>query len=118
MQIVRPVLFQPFTTFIVAVPVAGTPIVPFSNKSDLIDSFVISLDATAANNVFIGDQGVTVGSGIEIIAGGGPVNFAIRNQVQQYDTQIPLLDMATAVICQQQTGFPIPFIVWDLSQIY
>jgi hypothetical protein len=118
MDIVRPVLFQPFSAFPLAVQVTPTAIVANQNKSDLIDSFIISLDAGAANNVFMGDSSVTVANGIEIVAGGGPVNFRIVNQNQQYDTQVPLVGIASTMQCQDNLAVPIPFIVWDMSQIF
>jgi hypothetical protein len=117
-QINRPVIFQPFSSFVLAVAVTATPMVSTPNKSDLIDSFIVSLDAGAANNIFMGDGGVTIASGIEIVAGGGPINFLIRNQDQNYDVQIPLMDIARTLQCQTQQPFAIPFVVWDCSQVY
>lgn len=118
LQIVRDVVFQPFTTFVVAVAATPTPIFPNQTKADLIDSFALSLDAAAANNVFIGDQGVTVNSGLEIVKGSGPVNFIINNQRQHYELQEPLIMLTEQLGCRPQTGRSIPFILWDLSQIY
>lgn len=117
-QINRPVLYQPFSSFVLTVLVTPTPILSTPNKSDLIDSFVLSLDAGAANNVFIGDGGVTVNSGLEIIAGGGPINFKINNQDQQYDLMLPLMEVARTLQCQSAMPFAIPFIVWDCAQIF
>jgi hypothetical protein len=117
-QINRPVLFQPFSSFILPVAVTPTPMVTIPNKSDLIDSFIVSVDAGAANNVFMGDGNVSVNTGIEIVAGGGPVNFVIENQDQQYELQIPLMDVARTLQCQTQQPFAVPFIVWDCAQIY
>lgn len=117
-QINRPVLYQPFSSFVLSVAITATPILSTPNKSDLIDSFIVSLDAAAANNVFMGDGGVTTASGIEIIAGSGPINFKINNQNQQYDLQLPLLDVAKTLQCQTSMPFAIPFIVWDCSQVY
>jgi hypothetical protein len=114
----RPLLTQPVSTILVAVGTTATPIIPNQNKTDMVDSFVLSLDAAAANNVFVGDSSVTVNNGIEIIAGGGPVNFVIRNQWQQYDTQDALIAIAETLQCQQKQPKAIPFIVWDLSQIF
>lgn len=117
-QINRPVIFQPVSSFVLSVAVTATPLVSLSNKSDLIDSFIISVDAGAANNVFMGDGGVTVNTGIEIVAGGGPANFKINNQNQQYDLQVPLMDIARTLQCAVQQPFAIPFVVWDCSQIF
>jgi hypothetical protein len=117
-QITRPVLFQPFSSFVLVVGTTPTPMVAIANKSDLVDSFILSLDAGAANNVFMGDQNVSVTTGIEIVAGAGPVNFRIDNQNQNYDVQIPLMDIARTLQCAVQQPFAIPFIVWDCSQLY
>lgn len=117
-QINRNVLSQPFSSFLLPVDVTPTPLVATANKSDLVDSFIISVDAGAANNVFMGDGNVTIANGIEIVAGGGPINFKINNQNQQYDLQLPLLDAVRTLQCQDDTPFAIPFVVWDCSQVY
>lgn len=114
----RPILFQPVSTIIVAVQVTPTPIIPNQNKTDLVDSFIISVDSGAANNVFLGDGSVTLVNGIELIAGAGPIQFVIRNQWQQYDVQNALISVAETLQCQQNSPFAVPFVVWDLSQIY
>jgi hypothetical protein len=114
----RPIVVQHFTTFVLAVGTVATQISVAFTKVDLIDSFAISLDAGAANNVFIGDQGVTVNSGLEIVAGGGPINFVIRNQRQHYELQEPAIAAAETLQCQPITPRAIPFVVWDLSQVY
>lgn len=117
-SIIRDIVFQPFTTFAVTVAVTPTPISQLVTKSDLIDSFVLSLDAGAANNIFIGDQGVTITTGLEIVAGGGPVLFRIRNQPIQYDIHSVIDPAIENQLCQQVQVRSIPFIIWDLSQIY
>ena len=117
-QINRPIISQTFSSFVLPVAVTPTPMISTPNKSDLVDSFIVSLDAGAANNVFMGDGGVTVNSGIEIVAGGGPASFRIVNQNQQYDTMLPLMDIARTLQCQSERPFAIPFVVWDCSQIY
>lgn len=117
--LVRDITFQPFTTVVVAVAITPTPIWPVQNKADLIDSFAISVDAGAANNVFIGDQGVTVNSGLEIVAGGGPALFRIVNQNMHYEIISYLADIAEILGCKQP-NMPktIPFVIWDLTQVY
>jgi hypothetical protein len=117
-QINRPILSQPFSSFVLAVGLTPTPMLSTPNKSDLIDSFIVSLDAGAANNVFMGDGGVTVATGIEIVAGGGPASFRIDNQDQQYDLQVPLMNIERTLQCQSALPFAIPFIVWDCATIY
>lgn len=118
-QMVRDISFQPFTTIVVPVQITPTPIVANANKADLIDSFIVSVDAAAANNVFIGDQGVTIASGIEIVRGGGPVNFRIVNQNMHYEIMSVITDIAEILGCRTPNQpKTIPFIIWDLSQVY
>lgn len=116
-QIVRDIVFQPFNTFLLQVLTTPTPISPNFTKADLIDSFVISLDANAANNVFIGNAGVTTGTGLEIVAGGGPILFRIKNQNIQYDIHSVVDPLADQTFCAQVPVQSIPFIVWDLTQV-
>lgn len=118
MQVVRDIVHQPFDTFVVVVGVAPTQILPTQTKADFIDSFVVSVDAGAANNVFIGGNGVTIATGLEIVAGAGPINFLIRQQNQHYELQEPAIAVAEILGCAKQTARSIPFIVWDLSQVY
>ena len=115
---VRPILTQPFPTFIVAVQVTPTPIMPSQTRADLINSFVVSVAAAAANNVFIGDQGVTVNSGLEIIAGGGPIRFTITDERMKYELLFPMLAGLQSYQCRVNEGYGVPFIIWDLSQIF
>ena len=118
MQVIRDVVYQPFDTFVLAVQVTPTQIFPIQTKADLIDSFVVSVDAGVANNVFIGGNGVTVATGLEIVRGGGPVNFLIRQQQQHYELQEPAIAIAEMIGCEKRHPYAIPFIIWDLSQIY
>lgn len=118
-QMIRDIVFQPFESHALLVGVTPTPISPNMTKSDLIDSFAVSVDAAAANNVFIGNAAVTVLSGLEIVAGAGPLLFRIRNQNIQYDihsTLDPVADyIAQCAVSQQVRG--IPYIIWDLTQV-
>lgn len=116
----REVVYQPFDSFLIVVGTVPTRLsdtIAFA-KTDLIDSFVISLDAGAANNIFIGGANVTVNNGVEIVAGGGPVNFVIENQNEHYEILDPLLRISETLQCTPKQPLAIPFIVWDLSQIY
>lgn len=117
-QIVRPIITQPFSTFALAVQVTPTPLSTSVQQADLINSFVISLDAGAANNVFIGDQGVTVATGLEIVAGAGPIQFLIQDERMKYELLRPMLAGLESFQCLPNQATTIPFIVWDLSQIY
>ncbi len=119
-QVVRDIVTQTFETFALAVQVTPTQLstaLAFT-KADLIDSFVVSLDAGAANNVFIGGPGVSVTNGIEIVAGAGPVEFVIENQWQQYELQEPIIAIAETLQCNTNPSRSIPFVIWDFAQIY
>lgn len=118
MQVNRTIAYQNFETFVLAVGTTPTPLSSLFTKADLIDSFTVSVDAAAANNVFIGGQAVTVDNGLEIVRGAGPVSFEIVNQNQHYEIQSPVIAIAEALNCRPLEPVSIPFIVWDLSQIY
>lgn len=117
LDIIRDVVFQPFETFVVAVPTTPVQISTIFTKADYIDSFAVSVDA-AAVSVFIGGSNVTIANGLEIVAGGGPINFVIRNQRQHYELQEPAVNIAEQLGCVRKEKVSLPFIVWDLSQIY
>lgn len=117
-QIIRDIVFQDFNTFALTVLTTPTPISSVFTKTDLIDSFVVSVPVTAANNVFIGNGAVSTTTGLEIVAGGGPVNFLIKNQNIQYDIHSVVDPAASALACNQPMSVQgIPFIIWDLRQI-
>ena len=115
-QINRPIVFQPFETFNITVAITPTPLSATFTKADLIDSFAISLDAAAANNIFLGGTGVTVNNGLEIVRGGGPVLIRIINQHVQYDIH-SVIDPLAEQNCNLISVSPIPYIIWDLTQI-
>ena len=119
-NIIRDIVYQPFDTFSLTVAITPTPISSTFTKADIIDSVAITVPSTAANNVFIGNAGVTTASGLEIIAGGGPLLFRILNQRVQYDIHSALDPAASALAGCNGQDLPIrgiPFIVWDLRQI-
>lgn len=118
--VIRDIVYQPVETFNLAVQVTPTQLstVLSFTKQDLIDSFILSLDAAAANNVFWGGPGVTIVNGIEIVAGAGPVEFLIENQNQHYELQEPIIAIAETLQCAPLPTRSIPFVVWDFSQIY
>lgn len=117
----RPVLFQTLTSFTLAVGTVPTAIKPTANfQAELINSFVISVPASAANNVFLGDSNVSLVSGMEIIAGGGPVSFEIMDERMRYELLSPLQKMLEVLTCGLLNFTPsdIPFTCWDLSQVF
>lgn len=121
-QIIRDIVYQDFNPFALTVLTTPTPISSQFTKSDLIDSFAISVPASAANNVFLGNGSVTTTSGLEIVAGAGPALVRIINQNIQYDIHSALDPAADAVNtlagCNQPISIRgIPFVVWDLRQV-
>jgi hypothetical protein len=117
-QIIRDIVVQPFETFNIAVQVTPTQLTTKFTKVDLITSFILSVDQGAANNVFMGGGGVSVTNGIEIVAGGGPIEFFINNQKQHYELQEPVISITEILQCAPKQPRSIPIVVWDLSQIY
>ena len=119
-QVNREIVFQPFESYSVNVLTTPTQLNDSVKltKMDLIDSFVLSVDSGAANNIFIGGPSVTVTNGIEIVRGAGPVLFLIKNQEQQYELQEPAVAIAETLQCTPNIPRALPFIVWDFSQLY
>lgn len=116
----REIAYQPFDSYQFTVGVAPTLLSTAVQltKMDLITSFLLSVDAGAANNIFVGGAGVTTTNGIEIVRGAGPVEFVIENQNQHYEIQDPVLRIAETLQCAPAEPRQIPFIVWDLNQMY
>ena len=118
-QVNRTIAYQNFETFNINVGTTPTQLSQsIGTKLELVDSFTVSVDAGAANNVFVGGQNVTIVNGLEIVRGAGPVTFEIINQDQQYDLQEPLIAIAESLQCAPHQPREIPFIVWDFSQIF
>ncbi len=79
----------------------------------MFDAFIISVPRASANAVILGDSSVSpaLHNGLEIIPG-QPVQLSIDNERQLYEVQAPLVDEACA------TPEAIPFVAWDLANIY
>jgi hypothetical protein len=79
----------------------------------LYDSIIFSLVSSAARSVFLGNSSVlaTGVNGLEIRPG-IPIQLSIVNDRQLYEIQGPLIDQ----FCKTPDG--IPFIVWDVAQMY
>lgn len=114
----RPVLYQSYTTRALTVLTTPTPIGPQNSLSELINTFVISVPASAANNVFFGDSNVTITSGLEIVRGAGPIEFVIEDERMLYELMYPAVRTAEVLGCDRLQPVEIPFIAWDLSQIF
>lgn len=113
----RPLVVQPFTTQQLQVQVTPTPLSSLQLTQAYIDSLLITLYSTAANSVFLGDQGVTVTTGIEIPVG-ITIQLEISNERPLYELQNPLVKLAVKVLCAIEKPFEVPFVYWDLTQIY
>lgn len=113
----RPIIYQPIVSFRVAVGLVPTAIDPTGNINQLINSFAISVP-TGAANVFFGDGNVTVTTGLEIIAGAGPIQFLIQDERMKYEVLVPLNNMAEVLGCKTVDKFDVPLVVWDLSQVF
>lgn len=119
MVVQRNLVRQEFSTFGITVQTTGGPINANMGITAMVDAIILSVPASAANNVFLGgDAGVTITTGIEIVAG-SPVLFAIDHDGRQmYELQEPLVKMASVAMCLEQRPEAIPFVVWDISQMY
>lgn len=116
----RPILKQEATAFAFTVPVApAAPLAPQWGLTALYDTFVITVPSTAANSVFMGfDAGVIVGTGIELLAS-TTTQFKVDHDGRQlYELQNLLKRLTDYETCISQPMEFIPFVVWDMSQIY
>lgn len=115
----RPLVKQEATTFLLAVQVTPTPIAPQLGLTSMIDSFIVTVPVAAANSVFLGfDAGVTITTGLELIAGTSS-NFVIDHEGRQlYELQYPLMDIRNTGMCKNDPAEQIPLVVWDMSQVY
>lgn len=115
----RDIIAQQFTTFAFSVPITAAPIAPNLQLTSLIDTFAITVPAAAANSVFLGgDAGVTITTGLELLAGTTTIFTIDHDGRQLYELQYPLKDTRDSVKCTDSQLIEIPFITWDMSQIY
>jgi hypothetical protein len=115
----RPIVYQQAINFGMTATAVPTPL---QAQQFQCDSFVIDPFAAAALNVWVGfGSGVTVTSGIEVVAG-APVEFAAQNTREQWEIQ-RLLEVIAAMIANER-GYSIlgqyraPRVVLDASQWY
>lgn len=117
----RPLLKQEATALAGVADVApASPLMQQAGLTSMIDTFVITVPAGATNSIFLGfDQGVIVGSGIELLAG-TTTAFAIDHDTRQLYELQTLLTRLNDVLCGRPVvpTDEIPFVVWDMSQIY
>ena len=114
----RPLVAQEWATQGFTVNVApAQPLGPNLGITSMIDSFYITVPAAAANSIFIGgNPAVTTANGLELLAG-TTSRFLVSQARQLYELQKPLLDVARTM-CNIEHPEAIPFVVWDMSQIY
>lgn len=121
----RPVIAQPIFNFAWVVPAANpVPLyaVAQSLVNSLFDSFILSIPLDEVNDppttrppIYLGRSNVTAGiasNGIQVRPG-VPVQFSIEQPEQQYELQVPLVQMACA-----DKPIEIPFVVWNVADIY
>lgn len=113
----RQLLVQAFNVFPVVVGTNPTPLVTSGGVTAYIEAFVLAVPSTAANSIFLGNQGVTITSGMELVPGEkfGPT---LIGQRQLYELQFPLLKIAEALQCKLEQPYEVPYVVWDLTNIY
>ncbi len=112
----RSLIPQRITWITLSVALTPTPLnqaAAQTGLSAMYESLIFSLVSTAATSVFLGNSNVlaTGANGLEIRAG-VPVQLSIHNQRMLYEVQGPLVDN----FCLQPES--IPFVVWDVSEIY
>lgn len=113
----RPLVAQTFRAFPFVVGTAPLPILANANLEELITTFIITTPATAANSVFLGNAGVAIGTGLELLASTSPV-LRITQARQLYELQAPLLDIEAVIACREVNPEAIPLVVWDLSKVF
>lgn len=113
----RPLIDQNFTQFAITVGIVPTPIGPAFSQSAMIDTFVVCVPAAAVNEVYFGDESVTVGTGLEIGIGLSDT-FGTDNLRQLYELQNPILRFMSNYFRTLMVADEIPFTVWNLSRCF
>lgn len=115
----RPLIKQEFVTFGVTVGIAAAPVSAQMGLTSMVDTFLTCVPVAAANSIFLGaDAGVTILNGLEILAG-TTMQFKIDHDGRQlYELQTPLMDIRNAALCKNDIPETVPYIVWDMSQIF
>lgn len=116
----RPILTQTWTDLQVTAPATGAaavPLDPTGNQNQLINAFALSIP-TGGVNCFLVGKGINATSGLEIVAGAGPVKFFIDDERMLNELMRPLHLTAQILGCKPFEPEDIPLVVWDLSQIF
>lgn len=116
----RPILTQSWSSLTVTAPATGSaaiPLDPSGNQNQLINSFALSIP-TGGVNCFVVGSAIAATSGMEIIAGGGPVAFRVADERMLYELAGITHTIAQIIGCKPFEPDVIPVVVWDLSQIF
>lgn len=118
----RPLVSQTLITFPLTVPGAGqaVPISQTLDKSRLITTFSVS-NPVAGSSVYLGNAGVSAAGatqGFEIPPGTAPAFRTFQENRQLYELQGLLVVMAKVLNCSLPEIEKIPFICWDLTQLF
>lgn len=123
-NIQRDLVTQTFRTFPRALiaNAAAVALDAGGSKQQLITSFSISNPVASGGSVYIGNQAVTdpagVNPGFEIQAGTAPAFKILQEGRQLYELQGLTAQIATILQCTNVTLEKIPFVVFDMSQIF
>lgn len=119
----RPTIVQQVISYGLAVSgVTPTPIGVIQNldKTRLITTFVVS-NPIAGSSVYMGNSGVSAtgaNQGLEIQAGTAPAFVSFQEGRQIYEMQTLVAMIAQQLKCTPPELEKIPFICWDLTQIF
>jgi len=116
----RPTLTQIWTDLTVTAPATGSvavPLDPSGNQNQLINTFALSIP-TGGVNCFLVGKGIAATSGLEILAGAGPVKFKIDDERMLYELMYLANIQAQIIGCKPFENEQVPLVVWDLSQVF
>jgi hypothetical protein len=116
----RPILTQTWNDLTVTAPATGAaavPLDPTGNQNQLINAFALSIP-TGGVNCFLVGRAIAAASGLELIAGSGPVKFFIDDERMLNELIRPMHLMAQILGCKPFEREDVPLVVWDLSQVY
>lgn len=118
-SVIRPLVPQDGNNFAVALAAGvATPINSQMQLTSMIDTILICVPSTSTN-VFLGfNQALTAANGIEIISGNTVLLRVEHDTRQLYELQGPLIDLVASQLCRPMQIDAIPFVVWDVSQLY
>jgi len=113
----RPLVEQQFTQFPLTVGTTATTISSSNDLASMIDTFIITVPAAAANAVYFGNESVLTTNGIELSSGNSYI-FGTDNTRQLYELENPLIGMSSFVQGRSIPGVTLPFVCWNLSRCF